>query len=579
MKRFVLTTWILAIAIFSFAQNTQIDRANELLGYRGEIFFSFEMPPGANPLHIVKNLSVEKIAGNTVFAFANQKDFEEFLKNGIDFKLVDEYYESKNITMATTVAAMSNWDRYPTYGVYVEMMNKFAADYPNLCKIFNVGATASGNRHLYFAKITSNVNSHKKKPQVMYTSTMHGDETTGFVLLLRLIDYLLSNYGTNSQVTHLLDNLEIWICPNENPDGTYRTNNSTIQSPTRFNSNNIDLNRNYPCPRPGVTIQTPIQPETQAMMNFTDTMSFVLSANIHGGIELVNYPWDAWKSSENRHADHDWFYLVSREYADTARFYSPTTYMNPSSWQCASCINGVTHGADWYYVYGSRQDFMNYFRRVREVTLELSNTKLLPSAHLPAHWNYNFRSLLNYLYQATFGIHGTVRDINTLQPINAKIEILGYDKDNTQVYSYLPMGLFHRPILAGTYSLRVTAKGYPEKIIHGVTVQNRQTLNLDIRLGSPTSIAELNSGVSLNVHPNPVNHFSVANVYLQQAGEVRLQIINLNGKVVSMVFSGFLNQGNNQINLGAHTGSLQKGLYLLRAVYPGGSKTSRLVVL
>ncbi len=569
----------MAVALISIAQSPQLNRANEILSTRGEVFFSFEMPLGLNPLPIVRNLSVEKISGNTVFAFANQKEFEEFLKNGIDFRLVDDYYASKNITMATTIAEMSSWDRYPTYGVYLELMNKFASDYPNLCKIFNVGATASGSRHLYFAKVTSNVNGHKKKPQVMYTSTMHGDETTGFVLLLRLVNYLVSNYGTNPKVTKLLDNLEIWICPNENPDGTYRSNNSTIQNPTRSNNSGIDLNRNYPCPKPGVSVQTPIQPETRSMMNFTDTMSFVLSANIHGGIELVNYPWDAWTSSENRHPDNDWFYLISREYADTARFYSPASYMNPSSWQCGSCINGVTHGADWYYVFGSRQDYMNYSSRSREVTLEVSNTKLLASAQLPAHWNYNYRSLLNYMEQATFGIHGTVRDIVTLQPIKARIEIIGHDRDNTDVFSYLPLGLFHRPVLGGTYTLRVTAAGYPEKIITGVTVQNRKTVNLDIRLGIPTSVAEISNGVSMNVFPNPVNHTSVANVYLQEAGLVNIEIINIDGKVVSNVFSGIIQQGNTSINLGKHTIHLQKGIYLLKVVHPGGANTSRLLVL
>jgi predicted deacylase len=163
----------------------------------------------------------------------------------------------------------------------------------------------------------------RAEPRFMYTSTMHGDETTGFILSLRLIHYLLNNYGTVDAITYLLDNTEIWICPNENPDGTYRYDNSTLNGATRSNLNGFDLNRNYPNPvsNPGNT-----QPETQAMMNFVDTMNFTMSANMHGGIELVNFPFDSWTSTNpaNRHADHNWWYFVSREYADSAQYYSPS---------------------------------------------------------------------------------------------------------------------------------------------------------------------------------------------------------------------------------------------------------------
>jgi carboxypeptidase D len=41
-------------------------------------------------------------------------------------------------------------------------------------------------------------NTDEYEPEFMYTSTMHGDETVGYVLMLRLIDYLLTNYGNQS---------------------------------------------------------------------------------------------------------------------------------------------------------------------------------------------------------------------------------------------------------------------------------------------------------------------------------------------------------------------------------------------
>lgn len=51
----------------------------------------------------------------------------------------------------------------------------------------------------------------------------------------------------------------------------------------RNNSNNYDLNRNFP--DQFVQITDPLQPETIAVMNWLKTYPFVLSANLHGGKE------------------------------------------------------------------------------------------------------------------------------------------------------------------------------------------------------------------------------------------------------------------------------------------------------
>lgn len=53
----------------------------------------------------------------------------------------------------------------------------------------------------------------------------------------------------------------------------------------RNNSNNFDLNRNFP--DQFVNITEPRQPETIAVMNWLKSVPFVLSANLHGGTTLI----------------------------------------------------------------------------------------------------------------------------------------------------------------------------------------------------------------------------------------------------------------------------------------------------
>ena len=104
------------------------------------------------------------------------------------------------------------------------------------------------------------------------------------------------------------------------------------------------------------------------MMRFLAKHRFVLSANFHSGEEVVNYPWDRWSRD---HPDKEWFYMISRAYADTVHRHAPYGYMNYLD-------NGVTNGYYWYPVNGGRQDYVTYELQGREVTIELDSDYITP---------------------------------------------------------------------------------------------------------------------------------------------------------------------------------------------------------
>ncbi|MBK9291122.1 MAG: carboxypeptidase regulatory-like domain-containing protein [Bacteroidetes bacterium] len=480
MKRLLFFVLLLLGQVGLLAQQSELF---QLQAQRQEFYFSLPAPEAKTLAELSKLISIDEILPGKVIGYTNPEQYAKLLGLGFEPELLlppglQIAPEELRMLDVDELAQKSNWDFYPTYPAYVSMMQEFQTIYPNLCTIHNIGTLNSG-RQLLVARI--NNGNPIGKPQFLYTSTMHGDETTGYVLMLRLIHYLLSNYGINPRVTSLVDQMDIWINPLANPDGTYWGGNNTVFGSRRGNANNVDLNRNYPDPLDGPHPDgNPWQAETQAFMNFADQHNFVMAANFHGGIEVINYPWDTW---QRRHADDNWWIYVSREYADTAHVNSPAGYMTAFN-------NGITNGYDWYRVSGGRQDYMNYFQNCRELTAEISNTKTLPAAQLPAHWNYNYRSLLNYMNQALYGIHGTVTDSLTGQAVAAKVEVIGHELDNSHVFSALPAGNYHRPIKAGTYNLKFTATGYHPRIINNVSVADKQKVVVDVQLVPGVIIAD-----------------------------------------------------------------------------------------
>lgn len=471
----------MTLSVFS-QQDTNI-QLKEYLQEKGEAYIKINIKSTKDIIHLAPIMSIDKIDGNEVFAYIYENGLNEFQNLAFEFEIQQKPGELLTPKMWDgNNKEAYEWDTYPTYDAYVEMMYDFAENYPDICEVFSIGTSTQG-REILFAKISDNVSTDEAEGQFLYTGTMHGDETAGFVLFLRLIDYLTSNYGTDAEVTELVNNLEIWINPAANPDGTYYGGNHTVFGARRANANNVDLNRNYHDPNPSYGAHpdgNEYQLETEAFMALAEEQNFVIAANTHGGAEVLNYPWDTW----NRYtADDAWWKFVCREYVDTCHIFSPSDYMTFKD-------NGITHGYSWYPTHGSRQDYMNYFHHCREVTIELSNVKLIPESQLDDHWIYNKRSMINYMKQLHYGVQGIITDSITGEPLVGKVEILEHDELNSFVFSREGLGNYHRLIKAGTYDFKFSADGYLPKIITGVMAEDYEVTTLNVELVSTSLSAD-----------------------------------------------------------------------------------------
>ncbi len=470
MRLFRYFTIILLATVISgniFAQKNQQD-LNQLMQERNEYYFTFNLKGNDDLNAIAHAISVDRIEGQVVTAYANNMDFTNFQKLGYEVTLQTPPSLMEKVAMWDgSNRASYDWDSYPTYEAYEDMMFQFAADHPDRCEIITLG-TLPSERKIMIAHL--NNGSGEGKPKFLYTSTIHGDETTGWILMLRLIDYLLEN-PDEPEVQNIMDNIDLYIGPNTNPDGTYHAGNNNVNGATRYNANGIDMNRNYPDPHgsqhpDGEAYQT----ETLWFMQLAEDIPFVMGANYHGGAEVMNYPWD---NTHTLHADDEWYKLISHEYADLTHEVNPN-YMNDFN-------NGITNGAQWYMIGGGRQDYMNGYAQCRELTIECSNTKLPNPNQLPTFWDINKNSIFTFMTQCLYGIHGTVTDAANGQPLHATITITNHDDSFSIVESHLPAGDYHRPIKGGTYDVTYSCNGYYPQTFT-ITVSDGETVIQDVQL-------------------------------------------------------------------------------------------------
>ena len=342
------------------------------------------------------------------------------------FPPVDEDNATKALTMATTPAQMASWDRYPTYSTYVTMMQQWATDFPTLCRLDTIGTSVNG-RLILSLELTANP-TDTTLPQFFYSSTIHGDELTGFVLMMHLIDTLLNGYGHNPQYTALMNTTLICINPLANPDGTYYGGDNTVQNSRRYNANNVDLNRNYP--NPFGSSKAVLQPENAAMIAYFDRHRFRLSANLHGGSEVLNYPWDSFTSAQNPHPKSAWWIDVCQRFMDTLRTYNTSHFTDVTS-------SGYIAGGDWYVITGGRQDYFNYYYNCLEMTMEVSTTKKLSTTQLPTYWNFLQHPLVNYIAE----IHGLYSYVSATPSDSTHGTVTGsgyYENDSVAILTATP---------------------------------------------------------------------------------------------------------------------------------------------
>lgn len=442
---------------------------------------------------------------------------------------------------------------YPTADEVGTLLAAVETDHPGIARRFAWGTTVQG-RTLWGLVISDDVQNTDAEPEVRLSSSMHGDEPVGMVMLLNLADHLTDNYGQAGQedITALVDGTEIHLMPLHNPDG--------YVAGGRYNAHGVDLNRDFEDFGTGVLDS---EPENMDFDAHGLAHHFVISANAHSGALVVNYPWD---------------FTYDRAPDDAALIELSTAFasLNPPMVASPYFTGGITHGADWYRVDGSLQDWMYMHRGCIDVTLELNDQKWPAASQLDDLWDDNRDAYLAYVAAVRWGVHGVVTDVSSGLPLDATVTVTGI---STAVVTDPAHGDYYKLLPTGTWEIAVAAVGYIPKIFEDVTTTWGTETVLDVALAADTSGVPMVPVASVRAAPNPFNGGTTVAFTVPAEGPAELVVFDLRGRTVRTLFRGYHAAGSDSADWDGRTDAgrtVAAGVYVVRLESGGGSALTKL---
>lgn len=221
---------------------------------------------------------------------------------------------------------------YLKYNEMLAELDAMVQQYPNLITAKAPISTfvSHENRPIYHVKISDNPNVDENEPKALYTAIHHAREPMSLMETIFFMWYVLENYGTNEEITYLVNQTQLFFVPCINPDGyvyneTTNPNGGGMWRKNRRNNGGgvygVDLNRNYGYGwgTTGTSTNTSSdtycgtapysEPEVQAMRWLVQNNKFVSAFNAHTYARSILFPIGTTTAEFADH--HDYFQAES----------------------------------------------------------------------------------------------------------------------------------------------------------------------------------------------------------------------------------------------------------------------------
>ena len=290
---------------------------------------------------------------------ATADDLDLLRQAGLDFEVktknLEQHYADRQDKSRGTFGL---WHTYSESAAFQDSLRLL---YPHVVsEKWSLGQTHEGNE-IWAFRVSANPDVDEDEPEILIDGMHHAREIMSSEFCIMFAEHLARNYGTDPEITWLLDNRELYVVPMVNPDGvlynelTDPAGGGMWRKNRRNNgdgSYGVDPNRNYPyqwgaddsgsSPYPSdITYRGPYagsEPCIQALMAFHDSRDFITHDTIHTYSNLLLYPWGFTTSPTS----HDAVFMHMAE--------QMTRYNGYTAGQPGEVLYNVNGGTfDWVY--------------------------------------------------------------------------------------------------------------------------------------------------------------------------------------------------------------------------------------
>lgn len=252
---------------------------------------------------------------NTALMLANPEEVAQLRTRGYAPVILLESYDQRQLYRRALYGPTLKLDPfYHPYAQIVARADELMRAHPQLMTRVQIGETTQFHQPIYAYRLSNEATRIHDRPAVMFDGCHHSDEVMGAEIVLALMEKLVGGYGTDPQVTHWLDTLEIWLVPVVNVDGhnivtsgqdpRWRKNARDVKGDGSVDEygKGVDVNRGYSfnwamggSGEPGSETYRGTHPfseaENRAMRHLADLRHFLLSISYHSQGEVIYYPW------------------------------------------------------------------------------------------------------------------------------------------------------------------------------------------------------------------------------------------------------------------------------------------------
>jgi carboxypeptidase T len=282
--------------------------------------------------------------------------------------------------------------------------------HPDIARRQVIGRSYQG-RNIWLVKVSDNVNLDENEPEVLFDGLHHAREHMTLEMTLAILRWLVEGYGSDDEVTRLVNTREVWIVIAVNPDGAiydisggkfhlWRKNRQPNAGSSYIGT---DLNRNYSyrwgcCggsdTAPGSNLYRGAKafsaPETRVMRDFVESrvvggrQQIRTAITFHTSGRLVMWPYGYTYTdlpTDMTRVDHETFVAIGRRMA-ASNGYKPE------------------QASDLYISSGTFRDWLYGTQRIFSYTFELTVGWYADDSTIGSEIGRNRRAVLHLIGRA-----------------------------------------------------------------------------------------------------------------------------------------------------------------------------------